>query len=145
MTSVYPDNRLMICEVSLRKSSVSCSAPEASRTTFMSSWLMHLTNVFRRAQNLPELSDCTQSAGQAKVYDLYVSWRWQAGEEDVLWLREEQKRKVGWIPCKKAAVLDRQNSQLIIKYRNNCVYPSVSTFNINSWFKWWKCQPHDRE
>lgn len=144
MTSVYPDNRLMICEVSLRKS-VSCSAPEASRTTLMSSRLMHLTNVFRRAQNLPELSDCTQSAGQAKVYDLYVSGRWQAGEEDVLWLREEQKQTVRWIPCKKAAVLDRQNSQLIIKCLNNCVYPSVSTFNINSWFKWWKCRPHDRE
>lgn len=48
----------------------------------------HLTDVFRCAKNLSKLSNRTQSACQAKVYDLYVSWRGQAGQENILWLRE---------------------------------------------------------
>lgn len=52
-----------------------------------------LTHVFRCAKNLSELSDRTQSACQAKVHDLYVSWRRQAGQEDVLWLREAEREQ----------------------------------------------------
>lgn len=50
----------------------------------------HLTNVFRRAKNLSELSDRAQPACQTKVYDLNVSWRRQAGQEDILRLRNKE-------------------------------------------------------
>lgn len=55
----------------------------------------HLTHIFRCAENLSELSDRAQPARQAEVHDLYVSWRSQAGEEYVLWLREKQGVNVG--------------------------------------------------
>lgn len=55
----------------------------------------HLTHIFRCAENLSELSDRAQPACQAEVNDLYVSRRRQAGEEDVLWLREKQAENVG--------------------------------------------------
>lgn len=55
----------------------------------------HLTNIFRCAENLSELSDRAQPACQAEVHDLYVSWRRQAGEENVLRLREKQGVNVG--------------------------------------------------
>lgn len=53
----------------------------------------HLTHILRCAKNLSELSNRTQSACQAKVYNLYVSWRRQAGQEDILRLRDKQKGK----------------------------------------------------
>lgn len=55
----------------------------------------HLTHILRCAENLSELSDPAQPACQAEVHDLYVSRRRQAGEENVLWLREKQGVTVG--------------------------------------------------
>lgn len=52
-----------------------------------------LTHVFRRAEDLSELSDRTQSARQAEVDDLDVARGGQAGEEDVLRLRERDAER----------------------------------------------------
>lgn len=56
--------------------------------------LLLLTHIFWGAKNLSELADCTQFAGQSEVYDLNVSERREAGEENILRLREEQRRKL---------------------------------------------------
>lgn len=79
-----------------------------------------LTHVFRCAEDLPELSDCTQSTRQAEVDNLDVPRGGQAGEEDVLrlWERDAERRRGerGANSCgagKMRCSVDRSSSALI--------------------------------